>query len=292
MVGRLFLIGLLWAATSSAHATRCVVDDIKQKVCLDKPAQRIISFSPGATELLFAAGAGEQIVAAVTFSDYPEAAKSLPRIGSYDRLDMEAVIAARPDLIVAWKEGNPREQVAQLREMGLPIYHGDQRDFEDIASTIQRLGILAGTENEAARAAGDFMRRIDNVRTNYANAAPVSTFYQVWVNPLMTANDRHFIGHAIRLCGGKNIFGDLKRLTPRIGKEAVLAADPEVIIAGGMGEDDPGWLNDWRPYKNLQAVRRDNLFFVPPSTLQRPSPRLIQGINYLCEHLDTARERR
>lgn len=275
-----------------ASEQRCVIDDIQQTVCLDKPARRIIALSPGATELVYAAGAGEQLVAVVSFSDYPEAAKALPRIGGYDRFDMEAILAAKPDLIIAWKEGNPREQVMQLRSFGFPVYHGDQRNFEDIASTIKRLGVLAGTEKPANREADRFLARIRALRQQYAAAEPVSTFYQVWVNPLMTANAKHFIGHAISLCGGDNIFGDLQRLTPRISREAVLAADPEVIIAGGMGEDDPGWLEEWRAYTNLKAVRSDNLFFVPPSTLQRPSPRLLDGITLLCAHLDTARERR
>ncbi|MFT5033177.1 MAG: iron complex transport system substrate-binding protein [Bacteroidia bacterium] len=272
--------------------TRCVIDDIEQHLCLDKPAQRIIALSPGVTELLYAAGAGDQIVAVVSFSDYPEPAKALPRIGGYDRFDMEAILAAKPDLIIAWKEGNPREQVAQLRAFGLPVYHGDQRNFDDIAATIQRLGVLAGTELEANKEAERFLTRIRELRQQYAKAAPVSTFYQVWVNPLMSANNKHFIGHAISLCGGDNIFGDLQRLTPRISKEAVLAANPEVIIAGGMGEDDPGWLDAWRAYSNLDAVRSGNLFFIPPSTLQRPSPRLLDGITLLCTHLDTARGRR
>lgn len=300
MVVRTLLLGAgLWLGLALATGVmantqpeRCVTDDIQQRVCLSAPAQRIIALSPGATELLYAAGAGQQIVAAVSFSDYPEAAKALPRIGAYDRFDMEAILAAKPDLIIAWKEGNPREQVAQLRALGVPVYHGDQRNFEDIAGTIQRLGVLAGTEQQANQEAERFLSRIRELRQQYASAEPVRTFYQVWVNPLMTANAKHFIGHAISLCAGENIFGDLQRLTPRISKEAVLAANPEVIVAGGMDEDDPGWLEDWRVYENLQAVQKNNLYFVPPSTLQRPSPRLLEGITLLCRHLDTARARR
>ncbi|WP_372810211.1 cobalamin-binding protein [Litorivivens sp.] len=287
-----FVAALISAAGAHANPKRCVVDDIEHTVCLSQPAQRIIALSPGATELLFAAGAGNQVVAAVTYSDHPEAAKALPRIGSYNRFDMEAILAARPDLIIAWKEGNPREQVLQLRELGIPVYHGDQRDFKDIATTLNRLGVLAGTEMQANTRAAHFLEAIEHYRQRYSKAAKVPTFYQVWINPLMTANNQHFIGHALALCGGENIFGELPRLTPRISEEAVLSANPEVIIAGGMGEDDPSWLEPWRTYRNLLAVQRNNLFFVPPSTLQRPSPRLLDGIEQLCAHLDTARGRR
>lgn len=288
----LYRVLLLTLLALPALAEHCVVDDINHTICLPKPAERIIALSPGATELLFAAGAGHKVIAAVTFSDFPEEARALPRIGSYNRFDMEAIVAAQPDLIIAWKEGNPREQVEQLRELGFPVYHGDQRDFQDIASTIQRLGMLAGTEKSANAEAKRFLDGIAGYRNKYQNKAPVRTFYQVWVNPLMTANRKHFIGHAITLCGGENIFAGLDRLTPRIGVEAVLAENPEVIIAGGMGEDDPSWLSAWRPYSNISAVQKNNLFFVPPSTLQRPSPRLLEGIDLLCQHLETARGRR
>ncbi len=286
---------LLLAATLTAvsvAADICVTDDKQRQLCLEKPAQRIVALSPGVTELLFAAGAGEQVVAAVTFSDHPEPAKALPRIGSYDRFDMEALLAMQPDLLVGWISGNPTEQLEQLERMGLPLYYSELRAFEHVASTIERLGHLAGTDEASQKAASEFRAGINAIRERYADAAPVRLFYQIWANPLMTVNDEHLISEAGRLCGGVNAFGELPRLAPRIDTEAVLAADPEVIIAGGMGEDDPTWLDPWRRYKGLKAVRSDNLFFVPPSTLQRPTPRLLEGTALLCQHLETARGRR
>jgi iron complex transport system substrate-binding protein len=290
LIHALFLGSALLAA--NAHSEICVTDDSGAQLCLPKAAQRIIALSPGATELVYAAGAGDKLVAAVSFSDYPDAAKKLPRVGSYNRFDQEAILALKPDLLIGWLSGNPREQLSQLQALGMPIYYSELRAFEDVASSLERFGILAGTADTANTAAATFRIGVDNLRARYSDAAPVSVFQQIWINPLMTVNNEHIISEATRICGGVNVFGDLPNLTARIDNEAVLAANPEAIIAGGMGEENHDWLKDWRRFSGLTAVRRNNLFFIPPSTIQRPTPRLLQGTTMLCEHLDTARGRR
>ncbi|MFT6593437.1 MAG: iron complex transport system substrate-binding protein [Zhongshania sp.] len=290
LIHALLLGCALFAA--NAHSEICVTDDSGAQLCLPKAAQRIIALSPGATELVYAAGAGDKLVAAVSFSDYPDAAKKLPRVGSYNRFDQEAILALKPDLLIGWLSGNPREQLSQLQSLGMPIYYSELRAFEDVASSLERFGILAGTADVANAAAATFRIGVDNLRARYSDAAPVSVFQQIWINPLMTVNNEHIISEATRICGGVNVFGDLPNLTARIDNEAVLAANPEAIIAGGMGEENHDWLKDWRRFSGLTAVRRNNLFFIPPSTIQRPTPRLLQGTTMLCEHLDTARGRR
>lgn len=286
----LTLAGLL-AGQAMAGKT-CVTDDRDRQLCLDRPAKRIISLSPGVTELLFAAGAGGKIVGAVSYSDYPEAARAIPRIGSYKRLDMENLLARQPDLVVAWISGNPMEQVDKLESLGLPVYYSEQRDFEDVATTLERLGQLAGTEDTAAQAAGAFRDGIEAIRQRYADAEPVPVFYQIWDDPLMTVNNDHLISQAGNLCGGVNIFGELSRLTPRVDKGSVLAEDPEAIVAGGMGESNPDWLEAWKDFPQMRAVARDNLLFIPPSSIQRPTPRLLEGSRMLCRQLEQVREHR
>jgi len=285
------LAAVLCLGSGLARAQVCVTDDADRQVCLEQPATRIIALSPGATELLFAAGAGEHVVGAVSFSDYPPAAKKLPRVGSYKRLDLEAVLALKPDLVVAWQSGNPMEQVERLQAMGVPVYHSEPRRFEDISTTLERLAVLAGTEAVGQGAADALRSGMDSLRQRYAEAAPVTVFYQVWEEPLMTVNNDHLISEAIQICGGVNVFGELTSLAPKISREAVLAKDPEVIIAGGMGEDDPAWLDPWKQFSSLRAVKHDNLFFVAPSTLQRPTPQMLAGTRTLCSHLDTVRAR-
>lgn len=289
---RRVLSGLLLGLTVSANAQLCVTDDADRQVCVPEPAKRIVALSPGATELLFAAGAGEHMAAAVSFSDYPPAARQLPRVGSYKRLDLEAILALQPDLIVAWGSGNPMGEVERLIEMGFAVYVSEPHRFDDVGSTIERFGKLAGTEAVAAGTANGFRAGIAVLKERYANAAPVTVFYQVWEDPLMTVNDEHLISEAIRTCGGVNVFGGLSSLAPRISREAVLKQNPEVIVAGGMGEDNPTWLEPWKTFKSLHSVQQDNLFFVAPSTLQRPTPQMLAGTRTLCQHLDTARARR
>lgn len=288
----LVVLSLLLAHIASASSERCVDDDRNVKVCLDAPATRIIALSPGATELLYAAGAGGKLIAAVSFSDYPDEAKALPRVGSYNRFDLEAILSLTPDLLIGWHSGNPTEQLAQLEALGLKVYYSELRGFDDVSRTLRRFGELAGSEPAANAAAEHFDQGIAALRKQYQSAESVRVFQQIWVNPLMTVNDQHLISEATRLCGGINVFGNLPRLAARIDHEAVLAANPEAIIAGGMGEENRSWLDDWRPYSGLLAVQRDNLFFIPPSTLQRPTPRLLSGTRMLCQHLDTARGRR
>ncbi|MED5389918.1 MAG: cobalamin-binding protein [Pseudomonadota bacterium] len=281
----------LCLGSGPGRAAVCVSDDADRQVCLDQPASRIIALSPGATELLFAAGAGEQVVGAVSFSDYPPAAKQLPRVGSYKRLDLEAVLALAPDLVIAWSSGNPMEQVERLQALGVPVYISEPRRFEEISTTLERLAILAGTEAVGQGAADALRSGLESLRQRYAEAAPVTVFYQVWEEPLMTINNAHLISEAIRVCGGVNVFGELGALALKISREAVLAKDPEAIIAGGMGEEDPAWLDPWKQFPSLRAVKHDNLFFVAPSSLQRPTPKMLAGTRTLCTHLDTVRAR-
>ena len=285
-------IGLGACLPGIAWAKVCARDDAGHDICLEAPAQRIVALSPSVTELLFAAGAGERVVGVVNFSDYPAAARTLPQVGGYDRLDLEALLALDPDLVVAWQGGNPREQVDRLSRLGLPVYFSDVEDFAGIAQTLERFGTLAGTSGVAASAAASLRAEVSTLRERYADAAPVPVFYQVWEQPLMTINGEHWISRSLELCGGVNLFADASALAPRIGVEAVLARDPEAIITGGMGNPDSTWLEAWRDFPRLTAVQRDNLFFVDPDLVQRATPRLLDGTRALCQRLEVARGRR
>ncbi|MBW4935289.1 cobalamin-binding protein [Marinobacter sp. F4206] len=283
---------LAWLMPAHTSAEVCAVDDTGRRICLHQPAQRIAALSPGATELVWAAGAGDQVVAVVAYSDYPEMAKTVPSVGSHTRLDLEALISLRPDLVIGWVTGNPGEQLDALDDLGLPVFAIEPRTFEGVSSAIERLAVLAGTESTGFAEADAFRKGMANLRTRYQQASPVPVFYQVWDEPLMSVNDQHLIGKVITLCGGRNVFGDLDRLVPRISTEAVLAANPEAILAGGMGEENRHWLTRWAGFPELRATAQGNLFFVPPSLIQRPTPRMLEGSRLFCEKLETARARR
>ncbi len=284
----LWLLCLLLLAPL-AHAELRVVDDSGAEVVLAGPAQRIVSLAPHITETLFAAGLGERVVGAVSYSDYPEAALAIPRVGSYPNIDLEAVLALEPDLVIGWRSGNQPVQLERLRQFGLPVYVSEPHSPEDVATAIERFALLGGTEEQAQGVVADFRARLRALREQYAESQPISVFYQIWNRPLMTINGEHLISQVITLCGGENIFAGLESPNPKVNEEAVLAADPAVIIAGGMGEERPDWVDAWRRWPQLRAVQDDALLFIPPSLLQRHGPRIIDGAERMCAALEGQR---
>lgn len=284
------LVGLAGAVPARAEV-RQVVDDTDREVRLAEPAERIVSLAPNVTELLFTAGAGERIVATVEYSDFPEAAERIPRIGRHDQLNLEAILELQPDLVVGWQSGNPGRQIDRLRELGVPVYLSEPRQPRDVADTVSRLGHLAGTEAVAEEAAAAFIERFETLRGLYAGRETVEVFYQVWDDPLMTVNGDHMISAIIRGCGGRNVFADLPSLAPRVDVEAVLDRDPALIVAGSRGRERVGWLDDWRAWPELEAVERDQLQFIPSALLQRQTARILDGMERLCQQIEQARRR-
>ncbi len=291
MLARCLLLASLWVGVVVA-APVSVVDDAGRPVTLAQPARRIVSLAPHLTETLFAAGAGAHLVGTVDHSDYPPEASTIPRVGSYAQLDLERVVALRPDLIVVWQSGNSTAHIDRLRTMGFLLYVSQPNRIEDIAGEIERLGVLADSSRVAVAAATRLREQLADLRQRYASKPKVRTFYQIWRQPLLTVGRQQIIGDVIRLCGGENVFDRLPAMAPAVTVEAVIAADPEAIVASGMGEERPDWLDDWRRWTTITAVARGNLFFVPPTLIQRHTPRLLDGAERLCRQLDVARQRR
>ena len=281
----IFLLSVLPVAQAAVSVT----DDVGHELRLAGPAQRIVSLAPHVTELLFSAGAGGRIVGVVDYSDYPPAARALPRVGSYNAVDMERILALRPDLVIAWASGNPPALIEQLRSLGLTVFLSEPRSLEGVASNLERLGRLAGTQLTAQPAADGFRQRLADLRARYAGRTPVSVFYQVWHRPLTTINGKQLISKVIRLCGGRNVFADLPALAPKLDIEAVLMADPQAIIAGVSKPGDSVWQQDWLRWTQLRAVKNHHLISIPADFLQRHTLRILDGAEQLCEGLDEVR---
>jgi iron complex transport system substrate-binding protein len=286
------LLALGCLLTGPACADIVVKDDTGQEIRLKGPAKRIVSIAPHATESLYAAGAGPQMVGTVEYSDYPPEAKKLPRVGGYSRVDLEAVAALKPDLVVAWESGNHAGQIDKLKAIGLNVYVTQPNRMEDVADQVERFGQLAGSEKTANAVAAAFRKRLEILRKNNEGKSKVRVFYQIWKAPLMTVGGPQIISDAIKLCSGENVFGQLKQMAPTVSVEAVLEADPEVIVATGMGDARPDWLGDWDKWARMTAVKRGNLFHINPDIMQRHTPRILDGTEKLCAHLDVARSRR
>jgi len=280
------------ALLPAAHAELVLKDDSGREVRLKGPARRIVTLAPHATEMLYAAGAGEWLIGTVDYSDFPPAAKKVPRVGSYDRFDLEAISALKPDLVIAWETGNPAAPVEKMRALGLTVYASQPNRMEDVAGQLERLGQLAGTEPVANQAAERFRQRLAGLRAGNAGKPKVRVFYQIWKAPLMTVGGPQIISSAIELCGGENVFGKLTQMAPTVSVEAVLEADPEAIVATGMGDARPEWLDDWNKWTRMTAVKRGNLFHIHPDLMQRHTPRILDGAEQLCAALDVARSRR
>ena len=288
---RVTLVVALFVMSLPGNADDIVVrDDLGNMLRLMQPAQRIISLSPHATELLFAAGAGDKIVGVTEYSDYPPAAKSIQQIGNFNSIDLERVSLLKPDLIIAWQSGNPAAAIARLRELGYPLFLSEPRSLLDIPKNLQRLAKLAGTEAQAQRAIDVYNNKLQQLKARYAEKERLSVFYEIWNQPMMTVNGQHIINEVIEFCGGRNIFAQLKVLAPTVTVEPVLAANPQVIIASSSKGEAPAWLNDWRQWKTLDAVRYNNLFHVDADTINRHTPRILRGIEQVCDALNSARQ--
>jgi len=255
---------------------------------LGQPATRIMTLSPHLTELVYAAGAGDQLIATVEYSDYPEAADSLPRIGDAFRLDSERILALNPDLVIAWDSGNPRPAIEQLRSLGLTVWTVEIREPLEIADALDAMGRATGHESTARRESAIIRQRLQTLSTNYRGAKPLNYFYQIGAKPLFTINGDHLISKGLGLCGASNIFGPEAGLAFQVGYESVIAADPDALFAPYSGEgQDP--LALWREWPAMKAVQSEALFLLPADAISRATPRFLSALEQACKLLDDLR---
>ena len=280
---------MLVADTAAAVSVR---DDAGDAVVLQQPAKRIVSLAPHVTELLFAAGGGNRIVGTVSYSDYPPAAKAIPRIGDNRQVDLERLIALKPDLLVVWRHNASARQMEQLSALGIPLFYSEPHKMADVPDTLERLGQLLGTEQQANKSAAELRKDLSALASRYSHRPTVRVFYQVWDRPLYTLNSSHIISDAIRVCGGENVFAQMPMAAPQVGVEAVLQTNPEAVIAGSLRDRASQGADFWKKYPTLEATRRTNLFTLDGDLLNRPGPRIIAGAAALCDKLEQARNHR
>jgi len=250
--------------------------------------KRIVSLSPHLTELTYAAGAGGRLVGVVDYSDYPEAAADIPRIGDAFRIDYEAISLLDPDLVLAWRGGTSPETIERLQSLGYRVVELDAGQLDDITEQLLAIGRLAGTESAAQAAATELASEIMTLRIRNRNKLPVSVFFQISAEPLFSVTGKHVISDIIEVCGGRNVFAALSGLAPPVDMEAVVAANPDVIIAAAR-QGDTAWMERWRRLTQLTAVQRDQLYSVDRDFISRSGPRIIDGAIQICAALDNAR---
>lgn len=293
-MGKLRQVGILASTlifAVSALAAVVVTDDEGNTISLPNPVKRVISLSPHTTEMMYAIGAGKTLVGVASHSDYPEGAHSLPIVGDFRQIDLERVLVLKPDLLIVWSGGSSPKQLEKLKQTGIAVFYSNPRHLRDIPDNMERLGILTAHETQASKVSQRWRWRLGNLEKEYRNRVPLKVFYQVSEMPLFTLNGKHIVSEAIGLCGGKNVFADMPVLAPNVSREAVLVAKPDVIISTqGMGTGNG--LAGWKAYSMVDAVRYGNLFTIDPDLLNRPGPRMIDGVAMLCSMLDEARKKR
>ena len=287
---KLTLLVILSFASAGLRGEVMVKDDLGNSVRLEQPAARIVSLAPHLTEMVFAAGAGDKLIGVVSYSDYPPAALDIPIIGSYNSINYEALVALQSDLVLIWNSGNGEALAERLESLGLTVFVSEPKRLPDIARSINKIGILSGTVAAAEKAAQKYLTRYQALVSNNGNKAPVNVFIEVWHEPMMTVNGTHIISDSIELCGGVNIFAEALPLVPRINVESVVRGNPDVIVATGMADERPEWLDDWLIWDDVSAVKSNSLHAINPDLIGRHSPRILQGVTQLCDYFDRARE--
>jgi len=276
------------AAPAVKPAPITVVDDTGKTVTFPSIPTRIISLAPGATEMLFAAGAGKHVIATVDFSDEPPAAKQVPRIGDVVAIDMEKLVALRPEVAVVWPGGGNPAQIEEISRLRIPMYRQQVNTLADIPGSLRRLGALAGTSEAAEQAARNIEARLAALARTYGNGRHPNVLMEVWNHPFYTVGGTHLISDALKACGARNAFGDLRELGPVIDVEAVVARDPDIIVAAAPQGAGQEWLADWKRFTTLRAVRSGNLIAFEDQRLTRLGPSVVDATEGLCKALAKA----
>ncbi|EGQ9761886.1 vitamin B12 ABC transporter substrate-binding protein BtuF [Vibrio alginolyticus] len=255
-----------------------------------QPAQRIISLAPHATEIAFAAGLGEQLVAVSEMSDYPEQAKQLERVSNYQGIKLERIIALQPDLVIAWPAGNPAKELEKIKQFGIPIYYSTTGSLEDIANNIEQLSQYSETPQIGKKAAEDFRTQLSTLKEQYNSNEKVSYFYQLSEKPIITVAGKNWPSEVFTFCGGENIFAASSAPYPQVSIEQVITRQPEVIFTSRHAMSNDGMWAEWS--NELLALKNKHIWSLNSDWINRPTPRTLNAIKEVCEHFKSVRQKR
>lgn len=253
----------------------------------DKP--KIIALAPHIVEMLFDIGAGEQIIAAVEHSDYPKSAKNIPRIGNSLRIQLERVIELNPDLIIAWKSGNPSDDLARLKQLGFTIVYSQPNTFEDVAKEIRLLGELSGHTESANTVADTFLEDLARIKQAYQGSQAITGFYEVWSSPITTIAKNSWPQQFLDVCQIENPFYQAKSAYPQVNIEQILQTDVQVIIQplSPNQMDKKGY--DWQKWSILPAVKHQQVITLNADIIHRMTTRSLQALSSLCQQVQKSR---
>ena len=260
-----------------------LTDEAGREVRVPEGSQRIVSLAPSITEILFALGAGPRVVGVTQYSNYPPEAARLPKVGSYVNLSLEKILALRPDLVIGIRDGNPKAVIDRLAELGVPCYIVDPTSLDGVITTVGNIGRTVGREEAADQIAGQMASRIREVERRVAGLARPRVFYQIGVEPIVSAGQGTFPNILIEAAGGKNVAGAMAAY-PQLNVEQVLVARPEIIIVTSMTReyDFERVKSFWGRWPDLPAVAAARIYVVDSDLMDRPSPRIVDGLETLA----------
>jgi len=279
----LFLLPVFLALPGNLKAGS-VTDQIGRKMIVPDNPQSIIALAPSITEIIYDLGQERRLVGVTQYSTYPPEAESLPRVGSYVRLDIEKIVALKPDLCFAIKDGNPKHIVDTIVSLGIPVYVINPRNLEEIMDTITRLGSLLQAEKSASELVSDMEKRIEQVKAQVRKGDHrPRVFFQIDAEPLFSAGTDTFIHELIKLAGGINTTAGPVSY-PRYSWEDIIVLQPEIVVISSMaGGLTPEYLlKSWKQWDLLSAVKNDRIYVVNAELFDRPTPRLVDGLEVIA----------
>jgi iron complex transport system substrate-binding protein len=279
-----FTLMLAAMFASDASAEISLSDDLGEQVVLRKPATRVISLAPHITELIYSLGAEKQLVGTVKYSDHPPEASSLPRIGDAFSLNIESVLALKPDLIIAWHTGGNNRPIERLRSLGIPVYTNEAKRLVGIGKAIRDIATMLGIEQRGVELQREFTASLEKSRV-IEQRSPV-IFFQISDQELYTVSSEHLIGQAINHCGGQNLFSDISPNVSQVNQEMILANQPDVIVVTQRPGNESAWVKIWRGFDGTH-YRVDT---IDPDLISRPSLRMMDGIAAICKIVSAARQ--
>ena len=287
-------LAVILGTSTPFSATQTFTDEVGREVTLPFPPKKIVSLAPNITEILFGLGLDEEIVGVSTHCNFPEQAKSKVRVGSYIRLDFEKIASLNPDVIIATGAGNTRDMVDRLEKLGYQTYVVYPRNFGDILQSIAHIGQVVNREKEARVIIEGMRGKCERVVELTKGLPRPKVFIQIGDVPIVTVGKGSFADDLIRLAGGENIAGKEKEVYPRLGMEEILKRSPEVIVISSMSPTGnyQKVLQEWTRWKTIPAVKNGRLHLIDSDLLDRPSPRIVDGLEELARVLHPERFKR
>ena len=249
---------------------------------------KIVTLSPHLAEMIYELGSKSSLVGVSSYTDYPESAKSIPRIGDAFILDLERMALLDPDVILAWESGTPKKVVEELDNLGYRLEIIKSKNLNEISTALSQIGQIIGKQKQASIIIKEYSDQLKDLKEEYKNKQKVTVFFQIDQQPLFTIGGNHFISEMIEVCAGINVFLELEQLAPSVSVESVIARDPQVMMSMAKGNSQDKF-QSWKKFGNMSANKYDNFYYLYSDALERPTTRIVSAGEEMCKKLDEAR---